>query len=171
MPAPDTDALVWADLADTEAAGRALAALLAAGDVIALGGDLGAGKTALVQALARGLGLPSEVRVTSPTFTLVHEYVGGRLPIHHADLYRIERPRELEEIGLDEIWRRGEGVLAIEWWERLPAPPSDALFVELAVTGPTSRRVTVRGSGQRGLALAAAWGPRPPQPPPPPQRK
>jgi tRNA threonylcarbamoyladenosine biosynthesis protein TsaE len=152
--------LAWADLADTEAAGRELATLLAPGDVLALGGDLGAGKTALVQALARGLGVPPEVRVTSPTFTLIQEYLGGRLPLHHADLYRIERPRELEEIGLDELWRRGEGVLAIEWWERLPAPPEDALFIELAVTGPTSRRVTVRGAGQRGQALAAAWARR-----------
>ena len=151
--------LTWPDLAATEAAGRALAASLAAGDVVALGGDLGAGKTALVQALARGLAVPPAVRVTSPTFTLVHEIRGGRLPIYHADLYRIEQARELDEIGLDELWRRGDGVLAIEWWERLAVAPVDALFVDLVVTGPTARQARVRGVGRRGCALAAAWTP------------
>jgi tRNA threonylcarbamoyladenosine biosynthesis protein TsaE len=102
------------------AAGEALARELDAGDVVGLVGELGAGKTVFIQGLARGLGVPPEVPVTSPTFTLVNEYRGGRLPLFHVDLYRLEREDQLEDVGLDELYRRGDGVVAVEWFDRFP---------------------------------------------------
>ena len=101
---------------ETAAAGCELSSPLSAGDVVLLYGDLGAGKTAFVRGLAEGLGV-SRDEVSSPTFTLIQEYRGGRLPLFHVDLYRIEDPREFDELGLDEIAE--EGVLAIEWAEKL----------------------------------------------------
>ena len=101
---------------DTRAVARTLAADLTPGTVILISGDLGAGKTAFVRGLAEGLGLdPADV--TSPTFTLVHEYRGGRLPLVHVDLYRLERA-DFDEIGLDSDLGAA-GVVAIEWAERL----------------------------------------------------
>src|SRR5712671_7280058 len=105
---------------ETAAVGRELAATLSAGDVLLLYGDLGAGKTAFVRGLAEGLGV-SRDQVSSPTFTLIQEYRGGRLPLFHVDLYRIDDPREIDDLGLDEIAEGG--VMAIEWAERLRQPP------------------------------------------------
>src|SRR3982751_6299894 len=105
---------------ETAAIGRELAPSLSAGAVLLLSGDLGAGKTAFVRGLAEGLGV-SRDEVSSPTFTLIQEYRGGRLPLFHVDLYRIEDLREFDELGLDEIAE--DGVLAIEWAERLPGTP------------------------------------------------
>lgn len=115
---------------ETAAVGRELAATLSAGAVLLLYGDLGAGKTALVRGLAEGLGV-SRDEVSSPTFTLIQEYRGGRLPLFHVDLYRIEDPREFDELGLDEIAE--DGVLAIEWAEKLDARlrPSRCLTVRI----------------------------------------
>src|SRR5687768_6275295 len=96
----------------TAAAGRDLAGRLSAGSVVLLFGDLGAGKTAFVRGLAEGLGI-SGGEVSSPTFTLMQEYRGGRLPLFHVDLYRLNDAREIEELGLDDT--TAEGVLAIEW--------------------------------------------------------
>jgi tRNA threonylcarbamoyladenosine biosynthesis protein TsaE len=103
---------------ETAAVGRELAPTLSAGDVVLLYGDLGAGKTAFVRGLAEGLGIRRD-EVSSPTFTLIQEYRGGRLPLFHVDLYRIEDPREFDELGLEEIAE--DGVLAIEWAEKLGA--------------------------------------------------
>src|SRR5438067_11377123 len=97
---------------ETAAIGRALAASLSAGDVVLLYGDLGAGKTAFVKGLAEGLGAPRD-EVSSPTFTLMQEYRGGHLTLFHVDLYRLEDPREIDDLGLDEI--AVDGLLAIEW--------------------------------------------------------
>jgi tRNA threonylcarbamoyladenosine biosynthesis protein TsaE len=143
-----------ADAAATAAAGRALAELVAAGDAVGLVGDLGAGKTALVQALVEGLG--AAVPATSPTFTLVNEYRGGRLPVWHVDLYRLEHVRELDDIGLDEIVGRADGVALVEWADRFDVLPRDHLRIELAIEG-AGRRLVVTGNGPRGRALAAAW--------------
>ena len=101
---------------ETAAVGRHLAASLGAGDVLLLYGDLGAGKTAFVRGLAEGLGVNRD-EVSSPTFTLVQEYRGGRLTLFHVDLYRIDDPREIDDLGLEEI--AADGVLAIEWAEKL----------------------------------------------------
>ena len=125
---------------DTAAVGRELAASLAAGDVVLLHGDLGAGKTALVRGLAEGLGVPPD-EVSSPTFTLVQEYRGGRLPLFHVDLYRLHDPREIEDLGLDEIAE--QGVLAIEWAERHPRPPRQAVRVHIEHAGETERRIVI----------------------------
>jgi tRNA threonylcarbamoyladenosine biosynthesis protein TsaE len=128
---------------ETEAVGRDLAATLSEGDVLLLHGDLGAGKTAFIRGLGEGLGVrPDEV--SSPTFTLIQEYRGGRLPLFHVDLYRIEDPREFDELGLDEIAENG--VLAIEWAERLPQPPSDALRISIEHAGESQRRIVIEGS-------------------------
>lgn len=99
---------------ETEALGERLAAHLRPGDVIAYTGDLGAGKTAFTRGLARGLGVTD--RVTSPTFTIVNEYEGGRLPLFHFDLYRMDSPEELFDIGWEDYLARG-GVCAVEWSE------------------------------------------------------
>lgn len=102
--------------AETEAAGAALAAQLKPGGVIAFTGDLGAGKTAFTRGLARGLGV--EERVTSPTFTIVNEYEGGRLPLFHFDMYRLGSADELFDIGWEDYLARG-GVCAVEWSENI----------------------------------------------------
>jgi tRNA threonylcarbamoyladenosine biosynthesis protein TsaE len=125
---------------ETAAVGRELGATLSAGDVVLLVGDLGAGKTAFVRGLAEGLGVPGN-EVSSPTFTLVQEYRGGRLPLFHVDLYRLNDPREVDDLGLDEIAE--DGVLAIEWAEKLPSPPRGAVRVTLAHAGDSERQVTV----------------------------
>jgi tRNA threonylcarbamoyladenosine biosynthesis protein TsaE len=143
----------------THRAGQLLAALLEPGDVIGLVGDLGAGKTLLVQGLAAGLDMPPEVRVTSPTFALVNEYRGGRLPVVHVDLYRLEAESELEHIGLDELLD-GAGVSAVEWCERFPVLPDDHLHVTIDIESESERRLHAKGTGERGVALAAAWADR-----------
>ena len=102
---------------ETIAFGRALAGTLHSGDVIALCGELGAGKTHLVKGLAAGLG--AECPVTSPTFTLIHEYPGGRLPIFHADIYRVEEEQDLMKIGLDDYLAEN-GIVVVEWADKFP---------------------------------------------------
>jgi tRNA threonylcarbamoyladenosine biosynthesis protein TsaE len=122
--------------ADTRAIAARLAATLEPGSVVLLTGDLGAGKTAFVRGLAEGLGLRAD-EVTSPTFTLVHEYRGGRLPLVHVDLYRLEST-ELDEIGLDpDLAERG--VVAIEWAGRLRHPPSGAIAIRIDDGGGDER--------------------------------
>ena len=128
---------------ETAAVGRELAPTLAAGDVLLLYGDLGAGKTAFVRGLAEGLGV-SRDEVSSPTFTLIQEYRGGRLTLFHVDLYRIEDPREFDELGLDEIAE--DGVLAIEWAERLPQAPPGAVRISIEHAGDDQRVVTVEST-------------------------
>lgn len=103
---------------ETFAHGRALAGSLRAGDVLALDGDLGAGKTHFVKGIAAGLGCDGDV--TSPTFTLVHEYTGGRLPLFHFDFYRLETEDETLRLGLDD-YLGADGVLVIEWAGKFPA--------------------------------------------------
>jgi tRNA threonylcarbamoyladenosine biosynthesis protein TsaE len=125
---------------ETSAIGRELGSRLAAGDVVLLYGDLGAGKTAFVRGLAEGLGVGAD-QVSSPTFTLVQEYRGGRLPLFHVDLYRLNDPREIDDLGLDEIAE--QGVLAIEWAERHPRPPRDVVRVRIEHAGETERRIVI----------------------------
>jgi tRNA threonylcarbamoyladenosine biosynthesis protein TsaE len=133
-----------------------LGRLAHAGQVIALVGELGAGKTCFVQGLARGLGVPPSERVASPTFNIVLEH-RGRLPLYHIDLYRLAGADELGELGL-ESYLHGEGVCAVEWMDRFPQlAPADHLEVRLAVEGPRARRLTALPHGPRSAALAAAW--------------
>lgn len=128
---------------ETVAIGHELAATLSAGSVVLLFGDLGAGKTAFVRGLAEGLGVPPD-DVTSPTFTLIQEYRGGRLPLFHVDLYRLNDPREIDDLGLDEI--AADGVLAIEWADKLPRPIEGAVTVRLAHGDGDVRTITVAAS-------------------------
>lgn len=140
---PPTTLVTYSEL-ETAAAGRELAPRLGAGSTVLLIGDLGAGKTAFVRGLAEGLGIsPGEVR--SPTFTLMHEYRGGRLPLFHVDLYRLDDTREVEDLGLDEV--AAGGVLAIEWAEKLPAVPVDALAVRISHGDGDMRTIQIDSSG------------------------
>ncbi len=135
--------------------GEALGALLRPGDVLALEGPLGAGKTTLVQGLARGLGVPREVPVTSPTFTLVAEYP-GRVPLRHADFYRVESAARLADAGFDDLLD-GDGVLVVEWPERFPgALPADRLWIRLEIRGESERLLRLLGVGERAEALVGA---------------
>jgi tRNA threonylcarbamoyladenosine biosynthesis protein TsaE len=126
--------------AETRAVAARLAADLKPGDVLLLSGDLGAGKTAFVRGLAEGLGIDAG-EVTSPTFTLVHEYRGGRLPLIHVDLYRLDAA-DLDEIGLDQDLA-AVGVTAVEWAERLSRPLPSATIVRITDLGADSRAIAV----------------------------
>lgn len=131
---------------ETERIAADLAAALEPGAVLVLSGDLGAGKTAFVRGLAEGLGIdPAEV--ASPTFTLVHEYRGGRLPLVHVDLYRLESA-ELDEVGLDEDLASA-GVVAIEWPERLARIPQGALTVAIEDLGGDRRAIAITDGALR----------------------
>ena len=131
--------------AETVQAAAALARDLVPGAVLLLSGELGAGKTAFVRGLAQGLGLDA-TEVTSPTFTLVHEYRGGRLPLIHIDLYRLDRA-DLDELGLDDELARN-GVVAIEWPERLVRPPAVATCVRITDTGGETRAIEIVQSSE-----------------------
>jgi tRNA threonylcarbamoyladenosine biosynthesis protein TsaE len=126
---------------ETEAAGARLAAHLAPGDLLLLAGSLGAGKTAFVRGLARGLG--SHDDVMSPTFQLVRIYAGA-VQLAHADLYRVERAPELAELGFDDLL--DEGVLVVEWGDRLPEPGGATVMFE--VLGENERRLRLEGGGR-----------------------
>ena len=135
---------------------RALGRVIPAGTVLGLDGELGAGKTFFVEALARGLGVARDVPVTSPTFTLVHVIEGGRLPLIHVDLYRLESGADIHELGLED-WLPGPGVTAVEWWSRLPEPRPDALEIELLVLGERARELRVVARGPRAQEALDRW--------------
>lgn len=128
--------------AETEQLGEKLASQLTGGAVLALRGDLGAGKTAFTRGLARGLGYAGAV--TSPTFTIVNEYEGGRLPLFHFDLYRLSCADELWDIGWEDYLDRG-GVCAVEWSERATELLENAVTVTLRRLDDTAREITVEG--------------------------
>ncbi len=140
---PDfTARLTLSSLAGTEALGVRLAAALRPGDLIALGGDLGAGKTTLARAILSALGVTEAM--PSPTFTLVQRYDTPQLVVHHYDLYRIEDPRELEELGLDEAL--DQGAVLVEWPERAgDRLPGDHLRLSLTMTDVHSRCAEISG--------------------------
>ena len=140
-----------ATAADTQALAERLGRLLAAGDVLALLGPLGAGKTTFIQGLARGLEVPADRHVASPTFALVNEHP-GRVPLLHADLYRIENERELPELGLTDAFDRA--AVAIEWLDRFPdAAPADRLEIAIAFAPGDARTLTLTPRGARAAAL------------------
>jgi len=141
---------------DTRRLGRTLALCLTPGDLAILEGDLGAGKTFLVRSLARALGVPSDVPVTSPTFELVHE-LPGRVPLVHVDLYRLESDAAVEALGLDEhIGRRS--IVLVEWGKRFFAALGGegivlALSLDPSTDKSSARRCVITGHGPRGVAL------------------
>jgi tRNA threonylcarbamoyladenosine biosynthesis protein TsaE len=155
--------LARTDSADaTRALGAALAELAEPDDLLLLAGELGAGKTAFAQGFGRGLGI--EERITSPTFTLAHEYEGGRLLLHHIDVYRLEQLEEVLDVGLPELLDDG-GVTLVEWGDVIvPALPPDYLEIRLSFgEGDDERTLELAPTGSRWTArtrlLADAVGP------------
>ena len=134
-----------------------LAAALQGGDLLVLEGDLGAGKTFFVRALCRALGVPSEIPITSPTFTLVHEHE-GRVPIRHADVYRLRDADEIAALGLRE--QRAEGALLVVEWGApyLEALGGDGLVLTISVSPAGARAALFRATGPRSEALRRACG-------------
>jgi|FLYK01.1.fsa_nt_gi tRNA threonylcarbamoyladenosine biosynthesis protein TsaE len=144
---------------DTRAVGEAIAGLLRPGDAVALTGDLGAGKTTLVQGAARGLGV--EDQVASPTFTLMREY-RGRVPVVHVDVYRLERVQDVLDLGLEEV--ADDAILFVEWGDVIEALlPPEHLQVELRAGGDDVRSLVLTGTGgswaERWERLAGAVAP------------
>lgn len=138
----------------TAACGRALAGLVAPGDVVLASGDLGAGKTQLTKGIASGLGVAEPV--TSPTFNilLVHP---GRIPLYHFDLYRLDEPEQLDDL---DYWAtiEGDGLSVVEWGDKFRvARPLDGLDVRISIQGDDVRRIAAEGLGPRGDALATGW--------------
>lgn len=127
---------------ETQALGQKLASRLAPGDVIAYFGDLGAGKTAFTRGLAQGLGITDPV--TSPTYTIVNEYLSGRLPLFHFDMYRLSSGEELFDIGWEDYLQRG-GVCAVEWSENVDDALESPICVRIERTGDDSRKITITG--------------------------
>lgn len=125
---------------ETQAVARDLATRLKPGDIVRLSGELGAGKTAFVRGLAVGLSIDPEA-VSSPTFTLVHQYRGGRLVLYHADLYRLDEAAT-DDLGLEEMGV-ADGVLAVEWPDRLTHVMPGAIDVAMTIVGDTTRRISV----------------------------
>ena len=136
--------------AQTEALGAALGKCLRGGSVIAFSGDLGAGKTAFTRGLARGLGCDEQV--TSPTYTIVNEYLGGRLPLFHFDMYRLHSADDLWDIGWEDYLDRG-GVCAVEWSENVREALENPISVIIEKTGEESRHITIEG-GEELAALS-----------------
>jgi tRNA threonylcarbamoyladenosine biosynthesis protein TsaE len=125
---------------ETSSVGQSIARSLAPGSIVLLQGELGAGKTAFVRGMAEGLGIdPREV--SSPTFTLIQHYDGGRLPLHHVDLYRLGSI-EVESLGLEELTSSG-GVTAIEWPDRLPQPFDDCVLVRIEHEDDETRTILI----------------------------
>jgi tRNA threonylcarbamoyladenosine biosynthesis protein TsaE len=130
---------------ETESFGRKFAGTVKPGDVLALAGDLGSGKTQFVKGLAEALG--ARTKATSPTFTLIHEYSGGRLSVYHFDFFRIEDKQSAERLGLDEYFF-GDGVSVVEWADRFPELiPENAHWISFETKSETERGITVSENG------------------------
>lgn len=150
--------LTLASPAATNAFGHLLGEEARPGDIITLAGNLGAGKTTLTQAIGKGLRVPEECYITSPTFSLLHEYP-GRIPLYHMDLYRLADEEEIEALGFED-YLYGEGLCVIEWPERLGTlMPEERLHIDLRFSSETERVATLTGYGdhwlQRIKSLAA----------------
>jgi tRNA threonylcarbamoyladenosine biosynthesis protein TsaE len=127
---------------ETHAFGKNLGETLRPGDAVALSGELGAGKTCLAQGIARGLGIPEEYRITSPTFTIINEYP-GRLILYHLDVYRLSGVRDLDEIGYEDCFN-DKGVVVVEWAEKIrEALPKDTLFILLTYLDENIRKIMI----------------------------
>ncbi len=134
---------------ETEAIGARLGAILPGGTVLAYRGGLGAGKTAFTRGLARGLGCAEQV--TSPTYTIVNEYLSGRVPLFHFDMYRLRSSDDLWDIGWEDYLDRN-GICAVEWSENVTDAMEDAIWVTIEKTGEDARRITIEGGDSHALA-------------------
>ena len=140
---------------ETRQLGQKIGRLITQPLIIAMNGNLGSGKTAFVQGLATGLDVPAEYYITSPTFTLINEYP-GRLPLFHADLYRLETVRDLEDIGLDDLLY-DRGVLAIEWADKLGDDLAGAyLVLQFEIIDEDCRKIGLIAYGHNGINLIRA---------------
>ena len=154
MEPASPDDIIVTTAEETKRLGAKLGRALAVGDVIALIGPLGSGKTTFAQGIAVGLDVAADRHVASPTFALINEHP-ARIPFVHADFYRVERPEELRELGLEEAYDRA--AVALEWADRFPQiVPADHLQLTFVAQPDGSRRLEVRAGGQRSRALAAA---------------
>ena len=141
---------------ETRALAASLGRLLNPGDVLCLIGDLGAGKTTFTQGLALGLGLPPEEPVNSPTFTLVAEHPGGRIPLYHFDVYRLLDSSGLYDLAFDE-YLSSDGVVVIEWADKITdALPTERIDIALTASVPDTRRITIAGQGGNFEAVLEA---------------
>lgn len=141
---------------DTKTLGECIGQCLQVGDVVCLYGELGSGKTTLAKGLAKGLGVPSEEVVRSPSFVLIHRYA-GRVPVYHADLFRLDMPSALEDIGLRELLG-GDGVVIVEWADKLQALlPEGRLDISLHHQDAETRLITVQPHGPRYRRFSERW--------------
>jgi tRNA threonylcarbamoyladenosine biosynthesis protein TsaE len=128
--------------------GKTIGSLLRPGDVVALVGELGTGKTQFIKGLAEGVGVGKPTYISSPSFTLINEYL-GRVPFYHIDLFRLESEREAEELGLEEYFQ-GEGITAIEWADKIPSLlPKETLWTHIHYTGENTRSIEFDPRGKR----------------------
>src|SRR4030043_777859 len=133
---------------ETIRTGKNIGNRLRSGDVVALVGELGAGKTQFIKGLAAGVGIGNPTYISSPSFTLINEYP-GKIPFYHIDLFRLEREKEAEELGLEDYFQGG-GVTAIEWADRFPALlPKAMLLIRIAYAGKNIRSIEIIGKGKR----------------------
>ena len=140
---------------ETRALAARLGALLSPGDTLCLIGDLGAGKTTFTQGLALGLGLPADEPVNSPTFTLVSEHPGGRVPLYHFDVYRLPDPSGLYDLAFDD-YLSGDGVVVIEWADKITdALPLERIDISLTPDTPDTRQIVMTALGVRAGEVLA----------------
>ncbi len=142
--------------------GKRIGGLLRPGGVVALVGELGAGKTQFIKGLAEGVGVGKPTYISSPSFTLINEYP-GRVPFYHVDLFRLEREKDAEELGLEDYFQ-GDGITAIEWADKIPSLlPKEMLLIHIAYTGKNSRSLEIIGKGKhyedlvKGLSEFGIW--------------
>jgi tRNA threonylcarbamoyladenosine biosynthesis protein TsaE len=137
---------------ETTRIGKSVGNQLLPGDVVALAGELGAGKTQFIKGLAAGVGIENSTYISSPSFTLIHEYP-GKMPFYHVDLFRLGREKEAEELGL-EVYFQGSGITAVEWADKIPSLlPDEILFVSIAYIDKNIRSLEITGKGKRYLNL------------------
>jgi tRNA threonylcarbamoyladenosine biosynthesis protein TsaE len=128
--------------------GKSIGSLLRSGDVVALAGELGTGKTQFIKGLAAGVGVGKPTYISSPSFTLINEYP-GKVSFYHIDLYRLRSEKEAEELGLEEYFQ-GEGITAIEWADKIPSfLPKEILWIHIQYTGKNTRSIEAIGKGKR----------------------
>ena len=143
-------------VSETIRIGKKIGSLLLPGDVIALVGELGTGKTQFIKGLAAGVGVENTKYISSPSFTLINEY-RGKTPFYHIDLYRLKAEKEAEELGLEE-YLGGEGIVAIEWADKIPSLlPKELLWIYIRYTGKQTRSVEIVGKGRRYEAIVEGF--------------
>lgn len=135
-------------VSETVRVGRRIGGFLQPGDVVALAGELGSGKTHLIKGLAAGVGIKKSVYISSPSFTLINEYPGN-IPFYHLDLYRLKTEEEADDLGMEEYFQ-GKGVTAVEWADKIPSLlPNDLLWIYLRYVGERIRSIEIEGKGNR----------------------